>query len=134
MQRERTFNSHADRDLGVDHPDPEHDRKRRRCEKEKDRKEDRDRRDRERDDKDLEHDSRDLDNGQRRRKPSSRRVDDSVGELLHQGGDSAENFGMYNISASSFDDKNALKSKSSSIFFLAIRVIFILIKLYFWLM
>ncbi|XP_010936783.1 paired amphipathic helix protein Sin3-like 4 [Elaeis guineensis] len=109
-KRERTYNSHADRDFSVDRPDPEHDRQRRRAEKEKDRKEDRDRRDRERDDKDLEHDSRDLDNVQRRRKPSSRRVDDSVGEHLHQGGESAENFGMYNISASSFDDKNALKS------------------------
>ncbi|KAG1342737.1 hypothetical protein COCNU_05G009660 [Cocos nucifera] len=109
-KRERTYNSHADRDFSVDRPDPEHDRQRRRAEKEKDRKEDRDRRDRERDDKDLEHDSRELDNGQRRRKPSSRRVDDSVGEHLHQGGESAENFGMYNISASSFDDKNALKS------------------------
>ncbi|XP_008782411.3 paired amphipathic helix protein Sin3-like 4 [Phoenix dactylifera] len=109
-KRERTYNSHADRDLSVDRPDQEHDRQRRRAEKEKDRKEDRDRRDRERDDKDLEHDSRDLDNGQRRRKLSSRRVDDSVGEHLHQGGESAENFGMYSISASSFDDKNALKS------------------------
>lgn len=125
MQRERTFNSHADRDLGVDHPDPEHDRKRRRCEKEKDRKEDRDRRDRERDEKDLEHDSRDLDNGQRRRKPSSRRVDDSVGEHLHHGGEGVENFGPFSISPSFFDDKNALKSKFGSICFLLLRDIFV---------
>ncbi|XP_008787938.2 paired amphipathic helix protein Sin3-like 4 isoform X1 [Phoenix dactylifera] len=109
-KRERTYNSHADRDLSVDCPDPEHDRQRRRSEKEKDRKEDRDKRDRERDEKDLEHDSRDLDNTQRRRKLSSRRVDDSVGEHLHHGGEAAENFGTYSISASSFDDKNALKS------------------------
>ncbi|XP_072965914.1 paired amphipathic helix protein Sin3-like 4 [Typha angustifolia] len=109
-KRDRAYNPHADRDLSVDRPDPEHDRQRRRVEKEKDKKEDRDRRDRERDEKDLEHDSKDLDSAQRRRKPPSRRVEDSVAEQMHQGREGAENCGMYSISASSFDDKNALKS------------------------
>lgn len=114
FQRDRTYNQHADRDPSVDRPDPEHDRQRRRVEKEKDRKEERERRDRDRDEKDLEHDGRDLDGGQRRRnKPSSRRIEDSLTEQTHQqGGEGAENFGMYSISASSFDDKNALKSES----------------------
>ncbi|XP_020097203.1 paired amphipathic helix protein Sin3-like 4 [Ananas comosus] len=111
-KRDRTYNQHADRDPSVDRPDPEHDRQRRRVEKEKDRKEERERRDRDRDEKDLEHDGRDLDGGQRRRnKPSSRRIEDSLTEQTHQqAGEGAENFGMYSISASSFDDKNALKS------------------------
>ncbi|XP_077222252.1 paired amphipathic helix protein Sin3-like 4 [Tasmannia lanceolata] len=113
--------SHADRDLSVDRPDPEHDKalmkvdkeQRKRAEKEKERKEDRDRRDRDRDDKDLEHDSnRDLDNMHRvphKRKPV-RRADDSIADQLHHGGEDAENFGMHTLSASSYDDKNALKS------------------------
>ncbi|KAJ6845405.1 paired amphipathic helix protein Sin3-like 4 [Iris pallida] len=109
-KKERAYNSHAERDLSVDRPDPEHDRHRRRAEKEKDRKEERDRRDRDRDEKDLDHDSRDLDNGQRKRIKPSRRVDDSGTEQMHQSGEGAENFGTYSISASSFDDKNAIKS------------------------
>ncbi|WOL03842.1 paired amphipathic helix protein Sin3-like 4 isoform X2 [Canna indica] len=111
-KRERTYTPHADRDFSVDRPDTEHDRQRRRAEKEKDRKEDRDRekRDRERDEKDLEHDSGDLDNAQCRRKLTSRRVEDSLAEQMQQGADGTENMGMYNISSSMFDDKNALKS------------------------
>lgn len=117
LQKERGYSTHAERDLSVDRPDQEHDRHRRRAEKEKDRKGERDRRDRERDGKDLVHDSRDLDNGQRRRNKPSRRADDSVNEHMRQSGEGAENFGTYSIAASSFDDKNALKSESS-IFFL----------------
>ncbi|KAJ6814157.1 paired amphipathic helix protein Sin3-like 4 [Iris pallida] len=109
-KKERAYNSHAERDLSVDRPDPEHGRHRRRTEKEKDRKEESDRRYRERDEKDLDHDSRDLDNGQHKRIKHSRRADDSVPEQMHQSGESAENFGIYSISASSFDDKNAIKS------------------------
>ncbi|KAF8399358.1 hypothetical protein HHK36_015223 [Tetracentron sinense] len=120
MHRERTLISHADRDLSVDRPDPDHDKapmkvdkeQRKRTEKEKERKEDRDRRDRDRDDRDLEHDSnRDFNSMQRlpHKRKSGRRVEVSVAEQLHQGGEGAENFGMHPIS-SSYDDKNALKS------------------------
>ncbi|XP_020268792.1 paired amphipathic helix protein Sin3-like 4 [Asparagus officinalis] len=108
-KKERVYNSPADRDLSVDRPDQEHDRQRQRVEKEKDRKEERDRRDHERDDKDIEHDRRDLDNLPRKRSKPSRR-DESVTEQMLQNGDSAENFGTYSMSASSFDDKNAWKS------------------------
>uniref|UniRef100_A0A1D1YVS6 Paired amphipathic helix protein Sin3-like 3 n=2 Tax=Anthurium amnicola TaxID=1678845 RepID=A0A1D1YVS6_9ARAE len=108
-KRDRPFISHADRDVSVDRPDQEHDKQRKRPEKEKDRKDDRDRKDRECDDKDLENDIRDMDNAQRKRK-SSRRVDDSVTETSHPGGEGAENFGVYSMSASSYDEKNALKS------------------------
>jgi len=113
FQKEKAYNSHADRDLSVDRPDQEHDRQRRRAEKEKDRREERERRDRERDEKDIEHDSRDLDNVHRKRSKPSRMGDESVTEQMHQHGDGAENFGAYIISASSFDDKNALKSEFS---------------------
>ncbi|MQL90415.1 hypothetical protein Taro_023015, partial [Colocasia esculenta] len=108
-KRDRPYTSHADRDVSVDRPDQEHDKQRKRAEKEKDRKDDRDRKDRDRDDKDLENDIRDMENALRKRK-SSRRVDDSVTETSLQGGDGAENFGIYSMSASSYDDKNALKS------------------------
>ncbi|XP_064949089.1 paired amphipathic helix protein Sin3-like 4 isoform X1 [Musa acuminata AAA Group] len=107
-KRDRAYTSHADRDFSVDRPDTEHDRQRRLAEKEKDRKEDRDKRDREWDEKDMDHDSGDLGNTHPRRKHSSKRVDDSVAEPMQQGGDGAD--GIYSISASSFDDKNALKS------------------------
>lgn len=53
---------------------------------------------------------------QRRRKPS-RIGNDAMPEQLHQGGEGAENFATYSISASSYDDKNALKSESIMIFF-----------------
>lgn len=89
----------------------EHDSQRRHAEKEKDRKEDRDKRYNERDEKELEHDGGDLDNEQCRRKLPSRRVDDPIPEPMHQGG----NIAMNSISASQFDDKNALKSESSTV-------------------
>ncbi|KAF8407976.1 hypothetical protein HHK36_007116 [Tetracentron sinense] len=121
-KRERTITSHADRDLSVDRPDPDHDKtpikvdkeQRKRTEKDKERKEDRDRRDHDRDDRDLEHDSnRDFNSMQRlpHKRKSARRVEETVVEQLHQGGEGAENFGMHPIS-SSYDDKNALKSES----------------------
>lgn len=52
-----------------------------------------------------------MENAHRKRK-SSRRVDDSPSEIPHQGGEGAENFGVYSMTASSYDDKNALKSES----------------------
>ncbi|XP_074569740.1 paired amphipathic helix protein Sin3-like 4 isoform X1 [Curcuma longa] len=109
-KRDRAYTSHADRDFSVDRPDIEHDRKRRRPEKERDRKPDNDRKDHERDEKDLENDSGDLDNLQHRRKPLSRRPDDSIAEHVQQGADGPENIDMYSISSSTIDDKNALKS------------------------
>ncbi|URD90105.1 hypothetical protein MUK42_27419 [Musa troglodytarum] len=105
-KREKAYPSHANHDFGIDSLDMEHDSQRRRAEKEKDRKEDRDKRYHERDEKELEHDSGDLDNEQCRRKLPSRRVDDPIAEPMHQGG----NIAMNSISASQFDDKNALKS------------------------
>ncbi|KAJ6838532.1 paired amphipathic helix protein Sin3-like 4 [Iris pallida] len=108
-KKERAFNTHSECGLSVDRPDPDHDRHRQHTEKEKDKKEERDRRDCERDEKDLEHDNRDLDNGQHKRIKHSRRADDSVPKQMHQSGEGAENFGMYSNSASSFDDKNAIK-------------------------
>ncbi|XP_072983641.1 paired amphipathic helix protein Sin3-like 3 isoform X1 [Typha latifolia] len=106
-KRDRPYNSHADHDLIVNQPDPEHDSQKRLLEKEKDRKEDR--RDHDWDEKDVDHDSRDIDSGQRRRKFCSRRIDDSVAEELQYGDDGTEN-GMHSISASLFDDKNTLRS------------------------
>ncbi|CAA6665487.1 unnamed protein product [Spirodela intermedia] len=108
-KRDKGYISHADRDVSVDRPEQEHEKQRKRSEKEKERKDDRDRRDREREDKDLEHDVREMENAHRKRK-SSRRVDDSPSEVPHQGGEGAENFGVYSMTASSYDDKNALKS------------------------
>ncbi|CAL9079689.1 unnamed protein product [Musa textilis] len=105
-KREKAYPSHANHDFGIDSLDMEHDSQRRCAEKEKDRKEDRDKRYHERDEKELEHDSGDLDNEQCRRKLPSRRVDDPIAEPMHQGG----NIAMNSISASQFDDKNALKS------------------------
>jgi paired amphipathic helix protein Sin3a len=92
----------------------EHDRQRRRLDKEKERKVERDRRDYEREDKDGEHDSRDLEIGQRKRKPFPRKMEDNAGAEAHQGGPS-ENHGIHSVSASSYDDKDALKSKSFGI-------------------
>lgn len=118
-KKDRILASHGDRDLSVDRPDPDHDRslmkadkeQRRRGEKEKERREDRERRERERDDRDFEHDvSRDF-NLQRypHKRKSARRVEDSAGEQIHQGGDGDENFGLRPIS-SSYDDKNSAKN------------------------
>ncbi|KAJ8465430.1 hypothetical protein OPV22_027982 [Ensete ventricosum] len=104
-KRETAYMPHAERDFSIDRLDMEHDRQRRNAEKEEDRKEDRDKRYHERDEKELAHDSGDLDNEQCRRKLPSRRVDDPIAEPM-QGG----NIAMNSISASQFDDKNALKS------------------------
>ncbi|XP_062191512.1 paired amphipathic helix protein Sin3-like 3 [Phragmites australis] len=108
-KRDRSYLSHADRDFSVDRPDVEHDRQKRRLEKEKERKLERDRREYERDDKDGEHDSRELDVGQRKRKPFPRKMEDTAGAETHQGAPT-ENHGVHSISASSYDDKDALKS------------------------
>ncbi|PAN31812.1 hypothetical protein PAHAL_5G444600 [Panicum hallii] len=108
-KRDRAYLSHADRDFSVDRPDVEHDRQRRRLDKEKERKVERDRRDYEREDKDGEHDSRELEIGQRKRKPFPRKMEDTAGAETHQGAPS-ENHGIHSVSASSYDDKDALKS------------------------
>ncbi|KAF6159836.1 hypothetical protein GIB67_032920 [Kingdonia uniflora] len=93
-KKERTMNSHADRDLSVDRPEAD-DKKfikmdkeqRKRSEREKERKDDRDRRDRDRDDKDLEHNNnRDFNSTQRtlnKRRPI-RRGEDSVAGQSHE--------------------------------------------------
>ncbi|CAI8608395.1 unnamed protein product [Vicia faba] len=67
-KREKTTALHADRDLSIDHPDPELDRgvmradkEHRRREREKDRREERDRRERDRDDRDYDNDDEKLD-------------------------------------------------------------------------
>ncbi|KAJ4711205.1 Paired amphipathic helix protein Sin3-like [Melia azedarach] len=117
-KKERTMASHADRDLSVDRPDPDHDRalmksdkdQRRRGEKERERRDDRDRRERERDDRDFENDgNRDFSMQRFPHKRKSRKIEDSTAEQLHQGGEGDENFGMGPVS-SSYDDKNAMKS------------------------
>lgn len=110
--------SHADRDLSVDRPDPDHDRgvmridkeQRKRGEKEKERREDRERR--ERDDRDFEQDGNGDSNMHRypHKRKSGRRVEDSAAEQLHQGGEGDENFGIRPIS-STYDDKNSAKSE-----------------------
>ncbi|XP_038713582.1 paired amphipathic helix protein Sin3-like 4 isoform X4 [Tripterygium wilfordii] len=117
-KKERTTPSHSDRDLSVDSPDPDNDRglmktekeQWRRCEKEKDRREDRERRDCERDDRDFEHDGNRDFNMQRKRK-SGPRPEGSMAEQLHQG-DGDENFGVQPAS-STYDDKSGLKSMIS---------------------
>ncbi|RRT46182.1 hypothetical protein B296_00054619 [Ensete ventricosum] len=106
--------SRTDHDSSVDCLDTKHGRQRRHADKEKDKKEDRDKIDHERDE-DSEHDCGDIENSQCRQKISSRRVDDSIAEPMQQGGDGAKNIGTYSFSASAFDDKSALKSKSSKI-------------------
>ena len=103
--------SHADHDFSVDHPDVENDHQRRCLEKEKEWKGERDRRDYGREDKDGEHDSKELDVGQRKRKPFPRKMEDTAGAETHQGGPT-ENHGIPSVFASSYDDKDALKSKS----------------------
>ncbi|PKA63860.1 Paired amphipathic helix protein Sin3-like 4 [Apostasia shenzhenica] len=105
-EKEKAYSSHPERDPSVDRPDNEHERQKRPVEKEKERKEEKDRRDRDQDDKNFEHDSNDLDTS-RKRKPS-RRFDDSIDQM--QDGEAAQNFGTCSISASSLEDKNALKS------------------------
>jgi paired amphipathic helix protein Sin3a len=104
---------HADRDLGVDHSDPELDRgvmradkEQRRREREKDRREERDRRERERDDRDYDND------GNRERlslkRKSGHRAVDAGTEPSH---DADEKFDMHHISSAS-EDKSSLKSMS----------------------
>lgn len=126
MQKERVTVSHADRDLSVDRPDPDHDRiimradsQRRGNEKEKERRDERDRRERERDDRDFDHDGNRDFNGLPRvphKRKVIRRVEDSVADQINQGGEGAENYGMRPMS-SSYDDKNALKSELLIILF-----------------
>ncbi|XP_044493571.1 paired amphipathic helix protein Sin3-like 4 isoform X4 [Mangifera indica] len=93
-KKERTIGSHADRDLSVDRPDPDHDRmlmksdkdQRRRVEKERERREDRDRRDREREDRDFENDgNRDFNIKRLAPKRKARRIEDSTAEQFNQG-------------------------------------------------
>ncbi|KAG8046134.1 hypothetical protein GUJ93_ZPchr0008g12101 [Zizania palustris] len=107
-KRDRAHLPHADRDLSVDRPDLDHDRQRRRLEKEKERKIERDRRDYERDEKDGEHDSKELD-AARKRKSFQRKMEDPTGADTHQGAP-LDNHGIHSASASSFDNKDALKS------------------------
>ncbi|MCL7022371.1 hypothetical protein MKW94_028700 [Papaver nudicaule] len=97
-QRERITTYHAERDLSVDRPDPDHERKlekehRRRSEKEKERN----RRERDRIDKDLEH-----------KRKSSRRPGDTSEPFL-QDGEGGDKFATH-PSLSPYDDKTALKS------------------------
>ncbi|XP_043704298.1 paired amphipathic helix protein Sin3-like 4 isoform X2 [Telopea speciosissima] len=121
--------SHADHELSVDRPDPEYDKlpmkvdkeQRKRVEKEKERKEDR--KDRDRDDKDIEHDGNRDFNGMQRlphKRKSARRVEDSVVDQLHPGGEGAENFAL--PLSSSYDDKNDLKSVYSEEFLFCEKV------------
>ncbi|KAK6281649.1 hypothetical protein POUND7_015474 [Theobroma cacao] len=109
-KKDRTTASHADRDLSVEHPDPDHNRammkvekeQRRRGEKERDKREDRDRRDQEQDDRDFENDGNRDFNMQfphKRSAKPARKGEDSGVEQLQQGGDGA-----------TYDDKNAMKS------------------------
>ncbi|VAH00014.1 unnamed protein product [Triticum turgidum subsp. durum] len=95
IKRERPQPSTAERDSSVDRPDLEHDPDRKRVDKEKDRKIDRDRKDH---DKDAEFESKDLDGGLRKRKAFSKKLEGDT----HQGAAS--------ISASSYNDNDALKS------------------------
>lgn len=122
FQKERTTNSHADRDFSVDRPDPDQDKAltkadkelRRRGERERERRDERERKDR--DDRDVENDvSRDYNNNMQRfpfKRKSARRDDREVENDVKDG---IENSGARPVS-SSCDDKSALKSKS--IFFL----------------
>ncbi|XP_022151191.1 paired amphipathic helix protein Sin3-like 4 isoform X1 [Momordica charantia] len=131
-RKERTIVSHAERDLSVDRPEPDHDRallkldkdQRRRGEKDKERREDRDRREHDRDrvDRDYEHDGRRDFNMHRfpHKKKSARKIDDSSTEQLHPGGEGDENFGVHPIS--SYDDKNSAKSIYSQEFAFCERV------------
>ncbi|XP_057419362.1 paired amphipathic helix protein Sin3-like 4 isoform X2 [Lotus japonicus] len=114
-KRERSMASHGDRDISVDHPDPELDRgltraekeQRRRGEKEKDYREERDRRERERGDRDFDHDvSREhLSHKQK----TSCKAEISGAEPLH---DADENFGMR---PNACEDKSSLKNMWSQV-------------------
>lgn len=106
LQRERPHPSTAERDSSVDRPDLEHDPDRKRVDKEKDRKIDRDRKDH---DKDGEFESKDLDGGLRKRKAFSKKLERDT----HQGAAS--------ISASSYNDNDALKSESLTVLIIVLR-------------
>lgn len=104
---------HADRDLSVDHPDPELDRgvmradkEQRRREREKDRREERDRRERDRDDRDYDNDGN-RERLSHKRKSGHRAIDPST-ELLH---DADEKLDM-RPNSSACEDKSSLKSMS----------------------
>ncbi|XP_044489130.1 paired amphipathic helix protein Sin3-like 4 isoform X2 [Mangifera indica] len=93
-KKERTTASHADRDLSVDRPDPDHDRMlmksdkdhKRRGEKERERREDRDRREQEQENREFENDgNRDFNMQCLAQKRKARRFEDSTTEQLHQG-------------------------------------------------
>lgn len=115
-KKERTTNSHADRDFSVDRPDPDQDKAltkadkelRRRGERERERRDERERKDR--DDRDVENDvSRDYNNNMQRfpfKRKSARRDDREVENDVKDG---IENSGARPVS-SSCDDKSALKS------------------------
>lgn len=118
-KKEKTTALHADRGLNIDGLEPDHDKAaikaekelRRRGEKERERRDDKDRRERERDDRDFEHDINGDFNIQRfpnKRKPGHK-VEDSIADQFHQGGEDGENLGMRPTS-SAYDDKNALRS------------------------
>ncbi|XP_050947130.1 paired amphipathic helix protein Sin3-like 4 isoform X3 [Cucumis melo] len=131
-RKDRTIASHAERDLSVDRPEPDHDRalmkldkdQRRRGDKEKERRDDRERREHDRDrvDRDYEHDGRRDFNMHRfpHKRKSARRIDDSSAEQLHPGGEGDENFGVHTIS--SYDEKNSAKSLYSQEFAFCERV------------
>ncbi|KAI9111373.1 hypothetical protein K1719_017063 [Acacia pycnantha] len=117
-KREKTVDSHGDRDLSVDRSDPDHDRvmikaekeQRRRAEKDKEVKEEKDRRDPERDDRNYEPDG-----SLPPKRKSGQRTDDTGAEPLHQGGDSDENLSMRPM-PSTCDDKSSVKSLYSQEF------------------
>ncbi|CAL5196996.1 unnamed protein product [Lathyrus oleraceus] len=115
-KREKTTALHADRDLSVDHTDPELDRgvmradkEQRRREREKDRREERDRRERDRDDRDYDNDGS-RERLSHKRKSGHRAIDPGT-ELLH---DADEKLDMRPISSAS-EDKSSLKSMCSPV-------------------
>ncbi|XP_073227098.1 paired amphipathic helix protein Sin3-like 4 isoform X1 [Cicer arietinum] len=116
-KRERTTALHGDRDLSVNHPDPELDRglmrpdkEQRRREREKDRREERDRRERERDDRDYDNNDGSRERLSHKGKSGHRAIDPGT-EPLH---DADEKFDMHPI-ASACEDKSSLKSMCSPV-------------------
>ncbi|GAU46092.1 hypothetical protein TSUD_135240 [Trifolium subterraneum] len=111
-KREKTIALHADRDLGVDHSDPELDRgvmradkEQRRREREKDRREERDRRER---------DDRDYDNDGNRERLSNKRKSGHRDPGTEPSHDADEKLDMHPISSAS-EDKSSLKSMCSPV-------------------
>ncbi|KEH19930.1 paired amphipathic helix protein Sin3-like 3 isoform X2 [Medicago truncatula] len=116
-KREKTTTLHADRDLSVDHPDPELDRgvmrtdkEQRRREREKDRREERDRRERERDDRDYDNDGN-LERLPHKKKSVHRATDPGTAEPLH---DADEKLDLL-PNSSTCEDKSSLKSLCSPV-------------------